>query len=122
MAGRYAGDSEPGWGEGARHKSIEEAMEAADADGTASILDIESVSLEPDNDLEPSLCGVAYPLARERLIELFGTDKPTSTAVEDHEELYALINRGCCYYILVYDGGKTSEKPSGIFWAGYSYD
>ena len=45
---------------GAKHRSIDEAREAADEDGTRSILDIEAVS-----DI-PSLC-VAAPLGKEEL-------------------------------------------------------
>ena len=90
-AGRYSGDSQSGFGQGARHSSIEEAIKAAGADGTASILDIQSVNPVADDGLEPPLCGVAYPLSREKLIELFGTDKPSPDDVEANDEFYDLI-------------------------------
>lgn len=117
-AGRYSGDSFPKWGEGARHDSIEDAMEDADADGTASILDIESVSLDPDDGLEPPLTGVAYPLTSEKLIALFGTDRPTRKMIEENDNYYDDIGRGECIYMIVYN----DDKPSELFFAGYSYD
>jgi hypothetical protein len=55
---------------GPQHASIEEAMEAADADGTRSILDMERLSDAADY-------GAVVPLPNEELIDLFGTDKPT---------------------------------------------
>jgi hypothetical protein len=115
-AGRYAG----GGDDGPQHESIEEAMEDADADGTCSILDIRSASPVPDSSPEEPDCGIAYPLPKAKLIELFGTDKPSVQDVEESDELYDLIGRGSCIYVLVYDGNP--EKPSGIYWAGYSYD
>lgn len=117
-AGNYSGDSVEGMGNGARHASIEEAMEDADADGTASILDIETVRLDPDDEGEP---GVACPLSKDKLIELFGSERPSQSDVEECDDLYDLIGRGCCFYIFVYDDDK-SDTPSGICWRGYSYD
>ncbi len=102
------------------HDSIEEAMEEADADGTASILDIEGASLEPDDGLEPG-SGVAYPLSEEKLSDIFGTYKPTRAMIENFQiqrKIFADIGRGSCVYIFVY----KDEKPSEIFFAGYSYD
>ena len=96
---------------GARHDSIEEAQEEADADGTRSILDVERIAEEPDY-------GVVAPLPRETLVELFGTDKPTRAAVESSEELFDALERGQGVFIVTYDG----DQPSGLFFAGYSYD
>jgi hypothetical protein len=118
-AGRYSGDGGDSYGEGARHDSIEDAMEDADADGTCSILDIEKASLEPDDGLEPPLSGVAYPLSEEKLKELFGTNKPSAEDVDGNHKLYEMIDRGCCIYVHVYNGGS---QPSHTYWAGYSYD
>ena len=96
---------------GARHGSIEEAFEEADADGTRSILDMERVGDEPDFQ-------VVAPLGRETLLELFGTERPTREAVEESEELFDALERGMGVYVIVYEGERASE----IFFAGYCFD
>ena len=96
---------------GARHDSIEEAMEEADADGTRSILDMERVSDVAD-------FGAVTPMPPEVLLDLFGTEQPTREAVEGSDELYDALERGQGIYVVVYEGGRPSE----IFFAGYSYD
>src|SRR6185437_7195418 len=55
---------------GAQHSSIDDAREAADADGTRSILDMDRVGTSPD-------FGVVVQFPSEQLMELYGTDKPT---------------------------------------------
>jgi hypothetical protein len=95
---------------GPQHASIEEAQEAADADGTRSILDISRVADESD-------FGVASPLDAGTLDELYGTDKPTRDQVMGLEFLEH-VERGHCVYTLVYDDGKPTE----VLFAGYSYD
>lgn len=96
---------------GAEHDSIDEAREAADADGTRSILDIECVADEPD------FC-VAAPLDEDDLVALFGTAQPTHEMVESNMELFDLIDRGQARYIVVYRAGRPDE----LFFAGYSFD
>jgi len=96
---------------GAQHSSIEEAMEDADADGTRSILDMERISDTPDY-------GAVTPLPIEALFALFGTDKPTHEMVESSYDLFDELERGQGVYVIVYE----DEKPSEIFFAGYSYD
>jgi hypothetical protein len=96
---------------GAQHKSIEDALEAADADGTRSILDMEVVSDTPDY-------GTVAPLPDEELLELFGTTKPTREMVEGSDDLFEVLERGQGVYVVVY----TNDQPSGIFFAGYSFD
>src|SRR5688572_6877562 len=64
---------------GARHRTIEDALEAADADGTRSILDLNEVADEPD-------FGVAAPIDDELLTELYGTARPTRAQVLDNME------------------------------------
>ena len=97
---------------GARHDSIEEAIEDADADGTRSILDMERVSDEADFN-------AVAPMARETLLELFGTDRPTREMIDESDELFELMDeRGQGVYVIVYEG----ERPSEIFFAGYSFD
>src|ERR1700674_170072 len=60
---------------GAQHASIEEALEASDADGTRSILDMERIGQSPG-------LGVVVPLPRERLVELYDTHQPTRQMIE----------------------------------------
>lgn len=96
---------------GAKHASIDEAMQAADADGTRSILDIGALGDQPDY-------GVAAPLPKERLVELFGTARPSRADVEKNHAFFEDIDCGHCVYVIVYEGGKPSE----VFFAGYSYD
>jgi len=96
---------------GAQHESIEEAMAAADADGTRSILDIATVEDEPD------FCA-AGPLTDEMLQEYFDTMEPSHEAVDDNMDFLEEIDRGHCVYIVVY----KENKPDEIFFAGYSFD
>jgi hypothetical protein len=96
---------------GAQHGSIEEAIEDADADGTRSILDMLNVSDAPDYN-------VVAPLSSEKLVELFGTDRPTYEMIEESDELYEELERGKGIYIIAYKG----DRPSKILFAGYSFD
>jgi len=96
---------------GTKHKSIEQALAAASADGTRSILDIQSVSDEPD-------VGVATPLDDEVIESLYGTPAPTHEMVEDNLEFLEEIDRGQAVYFLIYKG----SKPAEILFAGYSFD
>ena len=96
---------------GAQHASIDEAMEAADADGTRSILDMERISDTPDD-------GAVAPLPAEELIDLFGTDKPTREMIEDNDDLFEMLERGQGVYVIAYRDGEPTE----IYFAGYSFD
>ncbi len=109
---------------GCKHASINEAMKAADAAGTRSILDMERIGTQPDY-------GTVVPVEKARLIELFGTDKPKRAMIDSEdddfdedasgdgvEELFEDIKRGRGIYIILY----ANEKPSEIFFAGISYD
>ena len=96
---------------GAQHASIEEAMEDADADGTRSILDMERISDTPDY-------GAVVALPNEVLLDLFGTDKPTREMIEDNDDLFEMLERGQGVYVIAYQ----DDKPSEIYFAGYSYD
>jgi hypothetical protein len=96
---------------GRKHPSIEAALEASDADGTRSILDIESVSDTPD-------FGRAVPLSDTTLIDLYGTARPARAQVEADMDFFEDIERGHAVYIVLYDGAAPSE----ILFAGYSYD
>ena len=96
---------------GAQHDSIDEALEDADADGTRSILDMMRIADEPDYF-------ACAPLPPEDLMEMFGTDKPTREMIEAHDELFDALERGQGVYVVVY----KDERPSEIFFAGYSFD
>jgi hypothetical protein len=98
-------------GPGAQHASIEEAIEDADADGTRSILDIERIADEPDY-------GAVTPLSDDDLVNLFGTSKPTREMIESNDDLFEAIERGQGVYIVAY----RDDRPSEIFFAGYSFD
>ena len=91
--------------------TIEEAFENMDADGTASILDIERVSNDADY-------GVVCPLSPNEVARYFGNDKPTREMIEANMDFYEDIERGQGIYIVVY----KDDKPSEIFFAGYSFD
>lgn len=96
---------------GAQHASIEEALDASDADGTRSILDMVRVGESP-------ALGVVVPLPLEQLEELYGTQQPTRKMIEQNMEFLDEIERGEGVYVIVYKDGSASE----IFFAGYSYD
>jgi hypothetical protein len=91
--------------------SIEEALEIADADGTASILDIQQISDEPD------FC-CAAPFSQTELKTYFGTDRPTRTDIESSDDYWEEMERGQARYAVVYADGKPAE----IYFAGYSFD
>jgi hypothetical protein len=91
--------------------SIEEALEIADADGTASILDIQQIADEPDYSC-------AAPFTASELKTYFGSDRPTRDQVEASEDFWEELERGQARYAIVYADGKPSE----IYFAGYSFD
>jgi hypothetical protein len=97
---------------GAGHASIDEAIEAGAEEGTRSILDIQAVGDAPGY-------GVAAPFAEEIVIDLFGTAKPSRDVVDNNlSALIDDIDRGHCFYLVLYDHGRPSE----ILFAGYSFD
>ncbi len=96
---------------GAQHDSIEEALEDSDADGTRSILDIQTIADEPD------FC-VATPLDEETLESLYGTTQPTRRQIEENMDFLEEVDRGHCVYALAYKEGRPDE----VLFAGYSFD
>jgi hypothetical protein len=96
---------------GARHRTIDQAVEASDADGTRSILDITSIGDDPD-------FGVACPLDPELLEDLYGTTQPALAAVEANMDFLEDVERGHAVYIVCY----TGNTPTELLFAGYSYD
>ena len=89
----------------------EAAFELTDADGTRSILDITRISDEPD------FC-CAAPLSPEELERYFGTPKPTEAMVRESDDFWEDLERGMARYVILYEG----DEPSGIYFAGYSFD
>jgi hypothetical protein len=102
-------------GPGAQHASIEAAIEDADADGTQTILDIREIS-------EERLPSTASPLEPLELLNVFGTELPTSDMVEDADEvlgeIFDFIGRGQSVYVVLY----KDHQPHKLLFVGYSYD
>lgn len=128
---------------GAQHLSIEAALEASDADGTRSILDIFQVSETPypfsreemlaalqagAYEKLGSIFHTAFPLSPAELLNLFGTEQPTHEMIESiilgnaeseaSDDFWDSIDRGTARYIIVY----ANNQPSEIFFIGYSFD
>ena len=91
--------------------SIEEALENMDADGTASILDIDHIAKEP----EPMGLTVLAPADARRY---FGTERPIRADVERADEFWEDIGRGEAICVVLYNG----ERPSDLYFAGCSFD
>ncbi|MDC0833096.1 hypothetical protein POG22_08755 [Geitlerinema sp. CS-897] len=106
---------------GSVRAAMEAVLEASEADGTQSILDILHVSEEQNTS---SVC----PLSDEELQAIFQTTEPTHKMIESillyeseensWETFWDSIERGEGRYIIVYKDGKPVE----IFFAGYSFD
>src|SRR5262249_14347230 len=96
---------------GARHRTIDEAMEDSDADGTRSILDISAIGDDPD-------FGVACPLDPDVLESFYGTTEPSLADVEANMDFLEDVERGHAVYIVCY----TNGTPTELFFAGYSFD
>ena len=91
--------------------SPDEALEMMDADGTASILDIQKVTPAPD------FC-CAAPFSGEELDEYFGTNKPTREDLEGNDMFWDDLERGQARYAIVYE----NDQPSELYFVGYSFD
>jgi hypothetical protein len=92
-----------------RPRSMEEleALRCVSTSGTHSILDISAVSPARAN-------GSIYPLPKEVLVSLFGTDRPTRGLIErwakrDDPARYDLYKRGQGFYLTVYREGQPEE-------------
>jgi hypothetical protein len=98
--------------DGAKHASIDAARDDAAETGTRSILDIDQVGKQADY-------GVAAPLSDDELIRRFGSAQPDLATVRARLlDLLEGVQRGMCRYVVAYEAGR----PSGLFFAGYSYD
>ena len=91
--------------------TIEEALENMDADGTASILDIDHVADSP----EPTGVTVLTPAEAQ---QYFGTERPTRAEVDQADEFWEDIGRGEAICVVLYSG----DRPSELYFAGYSFD
>ena len=105
---------------GGVEEAISAVVEAAEKDGTASILDIFCLSEIEEYD---AVC----PLQSSELIEIFGTLYPSVQMVKStliHEStnewvtFWESIGRGTGRYIIYYE----AMVPREIFFAGYSFD
>ena len=96
---------------------IEQLLELCGTEGTHSVLDIEEVSSTPAS-------GAIAPLSHQKLLDLFGTERPTRDMVEewsarvDPLDAEPLYERWQGIYILVY---KDTE-PVEIYFEGCSGD
>ncbi len=127
----------------AQHQSIEAAIEASDASGTRSILDILRVSEIPcpfsREEFKAAMLGgnfkileevfnTAFPIPSEELVALFGTEYPTHETIDEvifdnanpeaSGDFWESIDRGTARYIIVYE----VDRPKEIFFIGYSFD
>lgn len=93
-------------------RSIEEAVELAAEAGTHSILDIDHCGRMPD-------VGLAAPLSPPRMLQMFGTDKPT---MEDADRIITTAGEtmelGHCLYFCLYEDGR----PIRLVFVGCSGD
>ena len=96
---------------GPRHSSIDQARQAADADGTRSILDIDAIGDGPD------FC-TAAPLDDSVLQNLYQTAQPTRQMIESNMDFLEDVERGQAIYIVVY----KNNHPDELFFAVYSFD
>ena len=96
---------------GAQHASIADAVQAAGASGTRSILDAERVAAQPD------YFAVA-PLAPSVLQQLYGTKTPTHEMIQKNRDFLDDVERGQGVYIVIY----KDDHPDELFFAGYSFD
>ncbi|MEL6501316.1 MAG: hypothetical protein AAFQ23_07915 [Cyanobacteria bacterium J06623_1] len=111
---------------GARHASIEEACNAADEEGTQSILDIQKVT-------DSAEFMASSPLPTDFLLRFFKTDKPTRELVERVIVREEPLTEGDLDSLDAWDdfadsvetpGGShfivyENDQPSEIFFMGY---
>jgi hypothetical protein len=94
----------------AQHDSIEDAIMDAEEEGTRSILDIHRIDIRPD-------FGVAAPLPRAALLELYKTERPSEDAVRANKEFLRWAAPAQCIYIVIYEGDRTQQ----VLFAGRSF-
>jgi hypothetical protein len=100
----------------AQHDSIEDAIMDAGEEGTRSILDIHTlVDHADDADF-----GVASPLPRAALQELYGTLRPTTKTVRSNKEFLRWAFPAQCIYFPVYDA-HADVRPAHVLFAGRAF-
>lgn len=82
-----------------------------DADGTASILDIDHVAASP----EPTGVTVLTPAKAK---QYFGTERPARADIERADQFWDDIGRGEAVCVVLYSG----DRPSELYFAGISFD
>ncbi|WP_221090780.1 hypothetical protein [Deinococcus aquaedulcis] len=87
---------------GAGHANIEEAREAADADGTRTILDVPGLAAHPED------WGMKQ-LSHEELVALFGTAPPTLEQIQACDELTDALGWGESLYVVVHEAGHPTH-------------
>jgi hypothetical protein len=92
-------------------QTIEAARIAAEADGTRSILDMDTVA-------ERKHYGVVVPLTPAEMLELYSTERPTKGMIEDGLQAFSDVGRGHGICVIVFE----ADTPSEILFFGYSYD
>jgi hypothetical protein len=136
---------------GAQHESIDDALEASEADGTRSILDILQVIDKPspfsrdefDEALQAGgnyeilgeIFNTARPLSSLELLALFGTEQPTHDMIESviigntDLELSDVVKENSSNFrdniargTAKYIIVYAESQPSEIFFIGYSFD
>ena len=118
MAGRLKGEL-MGGGSAPRKpkrkpKTIEKLLEIQAESGTHSILDIVGISPEPK-------FGYIRPFPREKLVEIFGSQTPSHSEIEEAHSFGRLedfADRWEGIYVIAYRDGSPSE----IFFDGHSGD
>lgn len=98
-------------GPGAKHGSIEEALENSEDAGTQTVLDMIAVSDEPGFQL-------VTRVPDELLRALYGTNQPTREMVDENPEFLADIGRGEGVWLTLYRDGHPHE----LMFGGYSMD
>jgi len=95
----------------AQHDSIMDAIMDAGEEGTRSILDIQEIGTRAD-------FGVAAPLPRAALMQLYRSEHPTEKAVRANKDFLQWTAPGQCIYVVIYD---DAGEPSHVLFAGRSF-
>ncbi len=95
----------------AQHDSIEDAIMDAGEEGTRSILDIHTISERAD-------FGMAAPMPRAALLELYGTERPVEAMVRANKDFLRWTAPAQCIYLTVHD---ASGQPTHTLFAGRSF-
>jgi hypothetical protein len=100
---------------GSKPKTIEELLKRQGESGTHSILDIIRVSPEPE-------FRAVSPLPASKLVEIFGTEKPSHAEIESKYNEDVLEEYICERWQGIYIVAYRDGLPDEIFFAGSSGD